>query len=441
MKLGNKFILLWLGHVTSLLGTHMSGFALGLFIYHKTQSITIYSLFPLFTLLPEICLAPILGVFIDRWNRKRAMIFGHAGAGICSLIIIALIINNIVAVNLILILVAISSIFNGFLYPSFIAATSQLVPEDKLTTASAMNQFGLAIVMIASPAIAGVILARLGLRFVLLMDVITFFIAIIILSALRIPSINPIKKTLKTALGFIQELSIGYKYISKDLYLLLTLFILAIVNFNSGIVNVLIAPLILNMADNSTLGIIMSIAGLGILTGSMALVIFRKSYTFGLILFFALMQGVVFFMVLLELSVFILGVGAFIFMFCAGIVGGLIMMMWQKKVPHGIQGRVFSSQTFVAGGMLLLGFLLSGPLIDQLFGPLMKKEGWLLERILDIIGPSQLPGIEALLLVLGIITIISVMGIYSILKFQGHFTKRLKYKYLISYIRRHYGQN
>lgn len=425
MKLSNKFILLWLGHVTSLLGTHMSGFALGLFIYQKTQSITIYSLFPLFTLLPEICLAPLLGVFIDRWNRKRAMILGHAGAGICSLIIIVLIVNNIVAVNFILILVAISSIFNGFLYPSFIAASSQLVPKDQLTTANAMNQFGLAIVMIASPAIAGVILTQLGLGFVLLMDVITFFIAIIILLTLRLPSINPKKKTLKITLGFIQELSIGYKYICKDIYLLLTLFILAIVNFNSGIINVLIAPLILNMADNSTLGIIMSIAGLGILTGSMAMVIFRKNYTLGLILFFALMQGVVFLMVLVELSVLILGIGAFIFMFSAGIVGGLIMTMWQKKVPHGIQGRVFSSQTFVAGGMLLLGFLLSGPLIDQFFSPLMKKESWLLKRILDIIGPSQMPGIEALLLVLGIITIISVMGIYLILRFQGHFAKGL----------------
>ncbi len=168
-NLNRKFLTLWLAQYISLLGTNMSGFALGLHIYEQTQSVILYSLFPFFTIMPQILLAPLLGVFVDKWNRKRAMLLGHAGAGLCTiLLMILLFLSNHFSIVPILCLIACSSLFNGFTYPAFMAATTQVVSKEKLSRVSGMMQLGFALSIIGAPAFAGLLLAKSGLKTMIL---------------------------------------------------------------------------------------------------------------------------------------------------------------------------------------------------------------------------------------------------------------------------------
>ncbi len=419
LKLGKKFLTLWVAQFISLLGTHMCAFALGLKIFEQTHSVFIYSFFPLLAILPEIILAPILGVFIDRWNRKKAMIIGHSGAGLCIILIMFQIFAGNYNLYVIFPLIAISSIFNGLIFPAFVATTSQIVPESKLSIASAMLQFMFALVFIVGPSLAGSLLIYLGLKFIFIIDVISFLLAIMIITATKIEHITngEIKKNSLIALK--NEMVESIIYIKKEPILIFALLISGVANFNVGIINVLITPLVLGLANSSTLGIIFSIAGLGLLLGSFALMIYSEiKARLKFLLILGILQGVVFLLVFFNASLIILGMGTFLFMACAGLIGGLDMAIWQLKVPRAMQGRVFSFRTLVLGSMMLMGFLLSGFLTENVLLPLIKQRTVITNLICRLIGNSPYPEIEVLLFTLGIGTIMYTIFILLIVKYH-----------------------
>lgn len=65
----HKFIIVWLGQIISFIGSDLTSFAVGIWIYQKTGSVTKFCLISLFILLPGIIVVPIAGTLVDRWNR------------------------------------------------------------------------------------------------------------------------------------------------------------------------------------------------------------------------------------------------------------------------------------------------------------------------------------------------------------------------------------
>jgi MFS transporter, DHA3 family, macrolide efflux protein len=68
------FTFIWLGQLVSLLGSSLTGFALGVWVYQRTGSVTQYALISLFSLLPGLLIAPLAGVLVDRWDRLLVML-------------------------------------------------------------------------------------------------------------------------------------------------------------------------------------------------------------------------------------------------------------------------------------------------------------------------------------------------------------------------------
>ena len=71
------FLVIWVGQVISSLGSNLSGFALGVWVYQRTGSATRFALIALVTTLPGILMSPLAGALVDRWDRRRAMILGR----------------------------------------------------------------------------------------------------------------------------------------------------------------------------------------------------------------------------------------------------------------------------------------------------------------------------------------------------------------------------
>ena len=84
------FLIIWLGQLLSTIGSGLTAFALGVFVFQQTQSATSFSLIILFSFLPSLILLPFGGVLADRFNRQKMMIIGDAGA-ITGLLFILLI--------------------------------------------------------------------------------------------------------------------------------------------------------------------------------------------------------------------------------------------------------------------------------------------------------------------------------------------------------------
>jgi len=73
------FLIVWFGQLVSFIGSGLTNFALGVWVYQRTGSVTQFSMILLFSLLPSILISPIAGAIVDRWNRRWCMILSFAG--------------------------------------------------------------------------------------------------------------------------------------------------------------------------------------------------------------------------------------------------------------------------------------------------------------------------------------------------------------------------
>ncbi len=78
------FLLIWSGQLLSTLGSGVTGFALGVWVFERTGSATQFSFVLLAATLPRILLSPIAGVVADRWDRRKLMMLSDTGAGLCT---------------------------------------------------------------------------------------------------------------------------------------------------------------------------------------------------------------------------------------------------------------------------------------------------------------------------------------------------------------------
>jgi MFS family permease len=62
-----SFLIIWAGQSVSLMGSGLTRFALGVWIFEETGSVTQFSLIFLFALLPNILISPLAGTLVDRF--------------------------------------------------------------------------------------------------------------------------------------------------------------------------------------------------------------------------------------------------------------------------------------------------------------------------------------------------------------------------------------
>src|SRR4028119_591163 len=64
------FGLMWCGQLVSLVGSSLTRFALGVWVYARTGSATQFALIALFAVVPGLLAAPFAGALVDRWDRR-----------------------------------------------------------------------------------------------------------------------------------------------------------------------------------------------------------------------------------------------------------------------------------------------------------------------------------------------------------------------------------
>ena len=71
-----KFMMIWFGELFSSIGSGMTAFALSVYVYELTGSVSYVSLVTLLAYMPTILLSPLGGVLADRYDRRLLMIIG-----------------------------------------------------------------------------------------------------------------------------------------------------------------------------------------------------------------------------------------------------------------------------------------------------------------------------------------------------------------------------
>jgi MFS family permease len=411
------FLIVWVGQVVSLLGTKLTEFALGFWIldqtYQDTGTITQFALTILFMYLPKVIISPLAGVLIDRWNRRFAMIMSDLGTGLVTIAILALVWTNHLAVWQIYLALIVSSSLNAFQQPAYTASIAQLVPKNNLIRANGMVQASFAIAKIASPAIAGLLLHRFGLKTILCIDISTFAIAILTLISVKFPDFKRYKKSNKVVNQVISDAVAGWNYIVLRPGLLRLVCFIAISYFTMGMIEVVLWPLLYQPGSTTQLGFVLSVGGCGMLLGSVLMSVWSgpRNRVKAIICFVGL-QGLIVLIGGLKISPVILALGIFGYLFSQPIIVSCNQAIWQSKVPSRLQGRVFALQQTLERSLAICAYLLAGPLVDNVLNPLMAEGGIVAQMIGKVINTGMGQGVTLLLVILGVINLVVVAIAY-----------------------------
>src|SRR5690554_3990619 len=214
------YFTIWVGQFVSMLTSYAVNFAVIIWLSLEMQSAEVLAYAGIAGLLPQALIGPFAGVFIDRLNRKKVMIYSDLFIAFSTFLMILVLKQGYQDLILIYILLGLRSIGSAFHSPAMQAITPLIVPEDDLLRVAGINQLLQSVSSIAGPALGALAITYLPISEVLYLDIIGAAGAIISLSLVIIPSLPSQGKgsfftvinDLKGGLNAIQE-NTGLKYL------------------------------------------------------------------------------------------------------------------------------------------------------------------------------------------------------------------------------------
>ncbi len=411
----SSFLIIWVGQLVSLIGSQLTGFALGVWVYDQTHSVFMIALTQIAMQTPFVLLSPLAGLLADRWNRRTAMIVSDAGAGLAVLTAGGLYISGQLQPWMVIPINFWMASFITLMWPAYTAAVTLLVPKEQYGRANGFVQLGEALPNIAGPALAGALYVAIHLGNMALIDFATYvFSVLLMLLFVRIPTPPHTEEGNKGKGSLWMEMKFGWDYIMERKGLLSLLFFFLATNFLSGIMSPLIVPLILDNWRADTLGYLTTIMGVGMLLGTLVMSAWgggkRKINT---LLGASLVSGVFLTCVGLRASIPLLAVCGFCLMFAGPFTSACSQAIWQAKVAPDVQGRVFAVRRGIAWSSQIVAPLLAAPLADRIFKPGMAAGGALAPVFGPLIGVGASRGVGLLISILGLLNILVTLVAFA----------------------------
>jgi DHA3 family macrolide efflux protein-like MFS transporter len=417
MKQNKSFLIVWAGQVVSILGSGLSWFALGVWLYQQTGSASKFALVALCTALPQMLISPFVGVLIDRYSRRRMMILADSGAALGTLVLAGLFLSGQMQVWHIYLLTATSAAFGALQTPAYSALVASIVEREQLGRANGMVQFGQGLADVLAPALAGVLVLAIGVPGVLLIDLITFCVAVVSLALVRIPAhaLRPQESAspLSSRRTWLDDLRHGWASLRDQRGLVNLLRYQTLFAFLWSLFGVLVVPMILGFADPDGLGLVLTLAGTGLLTGSLVLSAWGgpKRRLTG-VLVFELISALAFCLMSSRPLVVLVAGAAFMAHWTLAFVSGLSEAIWQSQVDKPLQGRIFALKQAALKAATLLAYLTAGGLADQVLDPLLRPGGALVDSLGTWFGVGPGRGIAVLFFLIGLVKALSVVVVY-----------------------------
>lgn len=209
------YIPIWIGQFFSLVSSAAVNFAVIIWLSLEHKSPEILAFAAIAGLLPQAIIGPFAGVFIDRWNRKKVMIFSDAFIALCTLAMVFVFQKEEVNLVFIYFLLSCRSVGSAFHAPAMQAIAPLIVPEEKLLQVSGINQMLQSISSVAGPALGTLAISYMPLSQVFFLDIIGAAIAVFSLFFVTIPHIKR-EKVSSSSKVVLYELQDGFSAIYKN---------------------------------------------------------------------------------------------------------------------------------------------------------------------------------------------------------------------------------
>ncbi len=406
-----NFYKLWLGELISNIGSGMTAFALSVYIYEKTGSVSYVSLITLLSFMPSIILSPIGGLLADRYDRRLLMIIGDLFSGLGLIYILWNIQAGEKSIVPIFVGITFSSIFTSLLEPSYRATLTDILEEENYAKASGLIQAAGSAKYLISPVIAGMILSVADIRVILLLDILTFITTCLMIFLVR-KSMNSETQNYKkdSFKGLLEGLFIIKE--NRGVYSLVI--IMFFVCFFMGFIQILIRPMILALSNVKTAGMMESLCALGLLIGSLWIGIagIKKNYSkiLAVACFFC---GIFMSMTGVNENLAIIGISTFLFFSTLPFMNSCADVLVRASVPNELQGRVWGLISLITQMGTVAAYIISGIMADYIFEPMFNKNGLLVKNIGMIIGTGKGRGIGFMLILSGMGMLIMAIVIWK----------------------------
>lgn len=371
------FFFIWKGQVCSVFGSQMMGFALSIWIYEQTSSVQLFSFVLAAQLLPALILTPFIGVLVDRFSRRKLMIVSEILVLASLLLQFYLAVQGQLTYNWVISLTPIVAILTTIHTLAYLASIPLIVPEESYEQATTWSQIWINLIAIATPALSVILLDGLGIEALFLINCFCYVISI---TTLMRAKFNDVKAQTdaseKPASNWKKDLMFGFHYIKNRKILKLLLLTSCCFTFLHFTVHVLFRPFLLMDYDNSTVGLIVTIAGVGGLVGAFVPSFVKEGVDkFNVLLSAAAVCCLCLCLVVLMPNFAMIAVLTFIFAVAVPVIFITLKVLWLQATPADDIGKVYSTSEFFNGLAEFTAVAVSPILVTSLIHPLLLSSG------------------------------------------------------------------
>jgi MFS family permease len=369
MSLKHKnFFVYWVSMCISFICSWMQNIAQPWLAYSITKSAFLLGVVGAMQYAPLLIFSLFAGVYIDKFNKKKIIIFTQLALLLITMILAILVWTETVQYWHILLLATAIGCVNTLDIPTRQSFVVELVGKKDLMNAIALNSMVFNIARIVGPALAGLIMAYVGIAFCFFINSVSFGVVVIAMFFIK-----PLKTEIKTKenLKVMAEIKDGLGYIYNNKILLKSILSLAIVSTFAMNFNVLVPVFTRGVLGRgeASFGLLMSFTGIGSLIGAFLVATSSKKGP----------QKFVLNIVPFVIAILVIITGLTNMFIVTGLLmaaTGLFLVSFNSTTNSTVQlntedeyrGRVMSVYSLVFGGLTPLGSLYSGS-ITEAFGP------------------------------------------------------------------------
>ncbi|MFI8679370.1 MFS transporter [Bacillus thuringiensis] len=371
------FHLMVSGQIITILGSTLLRFALSLYVLDITGRADIFAGLYAVTSIPFL-LAPLGGAIADRFNRRNVMvIFDFINAAIV-LSFIVLLLTESVSILMIGTIMFLLAVVSAMYAPVVMASIPQLVPEKKLEQANGIVNGVQALSNIVAPVLGGILYGIIGLKMLVIISCLAFFLSAILEMFITIPFIKRIQEGHIVPI-IVKDMKEGFLYVLKQPFILKAMLLAALLNLILTPLFVVGGPIILRVTmqrSDTMYGIGMGLIDFATILGALSIGFFAKKLQMKTLYNWMLIIVLLVIPVALSVTPFTLNLGyypPFILFILSSlliamtmtIVSIYVITVVQKKTPNENLGKVMAiitavSQCMAPIGQVVYGFMFEG---------------------------------------------------------------------------------
>jgi MFS family permease len=361
-----NFRLFFIGQLVSLTGSWVQNTAQSWLVYQMTGSKVLLGTVAAVGSLPMLLLSVWGGSVADRHAKRSVIFYTQTAMMLTAFVFAALVASGHIQAWHILVLAALGGVAMAFDMPARQAFMVEMTSREDLMNAVSLNSSIVNGSRVIGPAIAGFLMAQVGMTWCFLLNGLSFIAVIVGLLLMRLPQFVP--PAAPASMG--RHVLEGFRYVAGNRRLRVLLLLFGVVGIFGWSYSVLLpayATDILHLGEGGY-SALLSANGLGALGGALTVATYGNRVRPRLMILGGLW---IFSAMLVLLSV----VRWFPLVLACLAVGGWGMLLYfattntliQTSVSDAMRGRVMGIWALVFGGMMPVGGLESG-LLSQTVG-------------------------------------------------------------------------